>query len=85
MVGWYRTIEELKSLSINGIPLESKLAFETHLWEIVSKSTISLVAGRLFACPRVLESSFNACVFVQLRVLCLHVKVVVKVSFEPAE
>ena len=46
------------------VTFDSKLTFETHLREVVSKAARSLVvvrrAGELFDCPRVLKSCLNA-------------------------
>ena len=48
----------------------SKLSFETHLGEVVSKAAWSMGvvcrAGKLFDCPRLLKSSFNAYVMFTL-------------------
>ena len=38
--------EEVKSLHILVVTLDSKLTFETHLWEVVSKASRSLGGGR---------------------------------------
>ena len=44
--------------------MDSKLTFETHFQEVVSKAARSLrvvrQAGKLFDCPRVLKGCFNA-------------------------
>ena len=54
----------LKSLPIIGVTLNSKLTFETHLRKIVLKAAMSLgivrQAEKLFDCPRMLKSCFNA-------------------------
>ena len=51
--------------------LDSKLTFETHVREVVSKEVKSLEvvrrAGKLFDCPRVLKSYFNAYVLSNLK------------------
>ena len=72
-------IEELRSLRILWVTLDTMLPFETHLREVVSKVVRSLAVVRrvehLFDHPRVLMSFFNAC-FVQPRVLYPCVEVV---------
>ena len=85
VISWFRTIapgnddltlsgaelEEVKSLRILGVTLDSKLTFETYLWVVVSKEAKSLGAvrrtGKLFDCPRVLKSCFNAYVSFSLK------------------
>ena len=63
-------LEELKSLRILGVTLNSKLTLGIHLHEAVSKSARSLgvvrQAGKLFDCPCVLKSCFNAYVLFNL-------------------
>ena len=63
-------LEELKSLRILGVTLDSKLKFETHVREVGSKVARSLGvvrrAGKLLDCPRVLKSCFNAYVLFSL-------------------
>ena len=50
-----------------GVTLNSKLMFETHLREVVSKATgnrgVVPRAPKLFDCPRVIKNCFNAYVF----------------------
>ena len=62
-------IEKLKSVCILGVILDSKLTFEMHLWEVVSKAARNLGiirrTGQLFDCPRVLRG-FNAYVLSSL-------------------
>ena len=62
--------EEVKSLHILKVTFDSKITFETHLREVVSKATRSLDvvrwAGKLFDCSRVLNSCVNAYVFPKL-------------------
>ena len=52
------------------ITVDSKLTFDTHVHEVVSKATRSLGvvrrAGKFFDCPRVLKSYFNSCVLSSL-------------------
>ena len=63
-------LEEVKSLCILGITFDSKLTFEMHLREVVSKAAryTGLIrrAGRLFDCPRMLKGCFNAYVWSSL-------------------
>ena len=63
-------LEELKSMRILGVTLGSKLTFETHLREDLSKAARSLRVVRrgrkLHDCPRVLKSCFNAYVLSSL-------------------
>ena len=63
-------LEEEKSLRILGVTFIFKLTFETHLREIGSKAArrVGVVrrAGKLFNCPHVLKSCFNACVWSSL-------------------
>ena len=63
-------IEEVKSLPVLGVTLDSKLTFETHLREVVSKTAINLgVAHRtakLCDCLRELMDNFNAYVLSNL-------------------
>ena len=51
------------------ITLDAKLAFETHLREVMSNAAKSLSvvrrAGSLYGCPSVLKSCFNAYVLKQ--------------------
>ena len=67
-------LEEVKRLHILGVSLDSKLTLETHLQEVMSKAArslrVMLGARKLFDCPRLLKSGFNAYVFFQLVVLC---------------
>ena len=76
-------LEEVNSRRILGIILYSKLMFETHLQDVVSKTARSLEvvrrAGKLFGCPRVCTRELFQCV--QLGVLCSLVDVVGGVSF----
>ena len=57
-------VNEVESLRILGVALDSKLTLEMHLQEVVSNAARSLGvvlrAGKLFDCPRVLKSCFNA-------------------------
>ena len=57
-------LEEVKYLRILGATFDSKLTFEAHLREVVSKATRDLYvvrqAGNFFDTPRVLKSCFNA-------------------------
>ena len=50
-------LEEIKSLRILRVTLDSKLTFKAHLQEVVSKTAMSLGvvrrAGKLFDCPHV--------------------------------
>ena len=59
-------LEELKSLGILGLNLDSKLTFKIHLREVVPKAASSLGSVRRavnsFDCSRVLKCCFNACV-----------------------
>ena len=61
---------EVRSLCILGVTLDSKLKFQTYLREVLSKTAGSLRvvhrAGKLFDCPRVLKSCFNAYVLCSL-------------------
>ena len=63
-------IEEVNGLRILGVTLDFKWTFETHVREVVSMAARSLgimrLAGRLFDCPRVLKSRFNAYVLSSL-------------------
>ena len=56
-------LEELRRLRVLGVTLNSKLTFETHLREVVSKAARRLIivrrAAKLLNCPRVLKSCFN--------------------------
>ena len=56
-------LEKVKGLRILGVFLNSKLTFETHLFEVVSKASRSLGVvcrqEKLFECPRLLNSCFN--------------------------
>ena len=62
--------EEVKSVRIIGVILDSKLTFETHLRHVMSKEArslgVMLQAGKLFECPRVLKSCFNVYVLSSL-------------------
>ena len=50
-------LEKLRSLLILGVAFDSKLTFETHLREVMSKAARCLGrGGKLFGCPRVLKS-----------------------------
>ena len=57
-------LEKSNSLRILGITLDSKLTCEIHLREVVSKAAKSLGvmsrAEKVFDCPRILKSCFNA-------------------------
>ena len=57
-------LEEVKTLRILGVTLDSKFAFEIHLRDLVSKAARSLCtmrrAEKLFNCSRVLKSCFIA-------------------------
>ena len=79
-------IEEVKRLFILEIISDSKLTFDTHLHEVVSKAAKSVGAvrraGNLVDCPLVLNSDFNTYVF---SILCSRVDVIFRVSFEFAE
>ena len=85
-------LEEVQSLCIFGATFYSKLTLETHRREVVSKAARSLVvafmAEKLFDCPRVSKSYFNAYILPNLEcprvdvILCLNVDVVCGVSFE---
>ena len=77
---WYLTLgsaelEEIKSLRILGVTFDTKLKFDTHLREVVSKAARSLAvvrgAGNVFDCPRVLKSCFNAHVLSSLEYCAL--------------
>ena len=63
-------LREVNSLRILGITFDSKLTFEMHLQGVVSKAAKHLGvvrrAGKLFDCPRVLKSCFNAYVLFSL-------------------
>ena len=63
-------LEEVKSLRILGVPFNSKLTFETHLREVVSKTARSLGVVRrtrkLYDCSRALKNCFNAYVLPKL-------------------
>ena len=63
-------LEDLQSLRILGVTVDSKFTFETHMWEVVSKAARILGVvpreGKLFECPRVLKSCFNAYVLSSL-------------------
>ena len=56
-------LKEVKSPRILVVTLDSKLTFETHLREVVSKAARSLGvvrgAGKLFDCPREPKGCFN--------------------------
>ena len=57
-------IKEVMRLRIFRVPLDSKLTFEIHLREVVSKAAISfgivIRAEKLFECSHVLNTCFNA-------------------------
>ena len=57
-------LEEVKSLCILGVTLDSMLTFGTHFREVMSKAarTLGILcrAGKLFDCPRVLKNCFNS-------------------------
>ena len=63
-------LEEVKSLRILEVTLDSKLTFKTHLPEVVSKAVKCLGFVRraelLFDCPRELTSCFSAYVLSSL-------------------
>ena len=63
-------LEEVKSLRILGVTLNSNLTFEMHVRGVVSKAARSLGVVRraesLFDCPRVLKSCFTAYVLFSL-------------------
>ena len=63
-------VEEVKSLRILDVTLDSKFTFETYLREVVSKVARSLEVvhreGKLFDCLRILKSCFNAYVLSSL-------------------
>ena len=65
-----KELEEVKSLRILGVIFDSKLMLGTHLPEVVSKAARPLDvvrrAGKLFDCPQVLKSCFNAYVLLNL-------------------
>ena len=73
-------LEEVKSLRIVAVTLDSKLTLEIHLRKVVSKTARSLSvvrrAAKLFACPLLLKSTFNVHCFFQLGLLCPRVDVV---------
>ena len=63
-------LRRLKGLRILEVALGTKLTFETHLWDVVSKATRSLgvvrQTGKLFDYPRQLRTCFNAYVLSSL-------------------
>ena len=63
-------LEEVKSLHILRVTFGSKLTFESHWGEVVSKAAQSPAivsrAGKLFDCSCVLKSCFNANVLIKL-------------------
>ena len=63
-------LEEIKRLRIIRVIFNSTLMFETHLRKFVSKAARSLCivhwAEKLFDCPRVLKSCFDAYVLCKL-------------------
>ena len=64
-------LEETKGLRILGVTLDSNLTVETHLRELVLKAARGLGVvrrtGKLFNCPLVLKSYFNAHVLSSLK------------------
>ena len=68
-------LEEEKNLRIHGITFDSKLTFDTHLREVVSKAARSFGAIRqkrnLFNCPRLLKSYVNANILPNLQYCAL--------------
>ena len=78
-------LKELKSLRILRVALDSKLRLETHLREVVSKASrnrgVERRAGKLFTCPRVLKSFFNAYILSSLEYCNPRVNAVWGVSF----
>ena len=54
----------IKEPAYSGVPYDSKLTFETHLWKVVSKAARNLGfvgrEGKLFDWPRMLMSCFNS-------------------------
>ena len=71
---------EVTSLRILGVTFDSKLTLQMHLRQVVSKAARNLGvvrrAGKLFDCPLVLQSCFNAYVLSSLiEVLCPHADV----------
>ena len=74
--------EKLKSLRILGETLDSKLTFETHMREVMSKAARSLgivsLAGKLSTCAQELPQCIC---FVQPGVSCPRVDIVCEVSF----
>ena len=75
--------DEVKSLRILRVAFGSKLTFEIHLHGVVSKTARSLGivhrAGKLYDCPRVFKSCFNAYVFFILE-YCARASIVPAVS-----
>ena len=63
-------LEEIKRLRILRMTIDFKLTFETNMRQVVSKPARSLGvvrgSGKLFDCPRVLKSCFNAYVLSSL-------------------
>ena len=71
----YLLSEHSGSLTLLVIRVDSKLTIETHLQEVVLKAARSpgVVhrAGKLFDCPRVLKSCFNAYILSNLEYCAL--------------
>ena len=63
-------LEEIRSLHILGVTLDSKLEFKIYLREVASKAARRLGVvrrkGKLFNCPRLLKNCFNAYVLSSL-------------------
>ena len=64
-------LDKVRALRILGVTFDSKLTFETHLREVVSKAAMSLGvvhrAGKLFDCRRMLKSCFSAYILSNLK------------------
>ena len=73
-------LEEVKGRCILELTLDSKLTFETHLPEVVSKAARSFgvvrQAEKLFNCPRVLKSCFNAYVLFSFQCGCRRLSLI---------
>ena len=79
-------LEGTRSLRILGVTLDSKLTFETHSREVVSKAAGSLGVGscakqKSYLIVYVRSRAVSMHMFVQPRVLCPRVDVVGRVSF----